>query len=323
MQLIGGIDSTGLYATVAQDYLYDNAGTAAREPISALRAKQDALTFNYNVSNQITGINNSAIGGGGGTSFTGVTTASPITGDGLNSPLGLDYTSATYGSDDLINAIGSTGLYATSAANSNKLNGQQAGYYCTDANAKIYSNFAGGNGITVAGELTQTKTINSNLTEYQLQEGVGITYEVDDVNEIVKFHAKPEIFLYYTTSPIMASSTAIAFSTTSAAYNSKSGTVGINNSEITGLDSTKLYHCNVKLIVENVDSTPATVSVKATNWNNNDSITYEYVNSNNSGTMELDWYIKGLTGCSLTGGGLSTAIQAGVKEIMITEVCYA
>ena len=171
--------------------------------------------------------------------------------------------------------------------------------------------------------MTQTKSINSNLTEYQLQEGVGITYDVDDTNEIIKFHAKPEIFLYYTTAPIMATSTAIAFSTTSAAYNSKSGTVGINNSEITGLDSTKLYHCNVKLIVENVDSTPATVSVKATNWNNTDSITYEYVNSSNTGTMELDWYIKGLTGCSLTGGGLSTAIQAGVKEIMITEVCYA
>lgn len=58
--LIQTIDSTGLYATVAQDYLYDNAGTAAREPISALRAKQDALTFNY-FSNKITGINNSAI----------------------------------------------------------------------------------------------------------------------------------------------------------------------------------------------------------------------------------------------------------------------
>lgn len=329
MQLIGGIDSTGLYATVAQDYLYDNAGTAAREPISALRTKQDALTFNYNVSNQITGINSSAIAGGGGTSFTGVTTASPITGDGLNSPLGLDVTTGTYSNTDVITQIGGSGLSAfiadsaNSAANSNRLNGQNAGYYCSEANAKIYSNFAGGNGITVAGELTQTKTINSNLTEYQLQEGVGITFEVDDVNETVKFHAKPEIFLYYTTAPIMASNTAIAFSTTSAAYNSKSGTVGINNSEITGLDSTKLYHCNVKLIVENADSTPATVSVKATNWNNNDSITYEYVNASNTGTMELDWYIKGLTGCALTGGGLSTAIQAGVKEIMIAEVCYA
>lgn len=329
MQVISAIDSSAIYAKVGEQYLYNNNGTLTGEPISALRNKQDALTFNYNVSNQITGINNSAIAGGGGISFTGVTTASPITGDGLTNPLGLDYTTGTYDNTNVITEIGGSGLSAfiansaNSAANSNKLNGQQAGYYCSDANAKIYSNFAGGNGITVAGELTQTKTINSNLTEYQLQEGVGITYDVDDTNEIIKFHAKPEIFLYYTTAPIMATSTAIAFSTTSAAYNSKSGTVGINNSEITGLDSTKLYHCNIKMIVENVDSTPATVSVKATNWNNTDSITYEYVNSSNSGTMELDWYIKGLTGCSLTGGGLSTAIQAGVKEIMITEVCYA
>jgi hypothetical protein len=62
--LIQTIDSTGLYATVAQDYLYDNAGTDAREPISALRAKQDALTFNY-YNSKITGINSSAIGGPG------------------------------------------------------------------------------------------------------------------------------------------------------------------------------------------------------------------------------------------------------------------
>ena len=605
MQLIGGIDSTGLYATVAQDYLYDNAGTAAREPISALRAKQDALTFGYDGNNSITSINTSSLAGGGdmstsnlaydgnyitaynsssfkdmsitadltnlqsvsstvnsnsstwnaalsgvsvdgtpltvtnnivnvvltgkvdavdgkglstndytnaaaavvanasavipsdateqnklvsnstmqaaianvghfeivqlgqddkpsvqnpstkifyltrpssadpdgpytewiytesddptpvtawniigstqidlhgyaklpstytedhiiafGSSYTvkdtGVTTAqiggsiSGITLNGGNEltiddkvidiPLatntnnvgtdgimagadkvkldniptayasdnyltlstanqtvtyGLDVTTGTYSNTDVITQIGGSGLSAfiansaNSAANSNKLNGQNAGYYCSDSNAKIYSNFAGGNGITVAGELTQTKTINSNLTEYQLQEGVGITFEVDDVNETVKFHAQPEIFLYYTTAPIMASNTAIAFSTTSAAYNSKSGTVGINNSEITGLDSTKLYHCNVKLIVENADTTPSTVSVKATNWNNNDSITYEYVNASNTGTMELDWYIKGLTGCALTGGGLSTNIQAGVKEIMIAEVCYA
>ena len=65
MQLISGIDSSGLFATVAQDYLYDNAGTAAREAISALRAKQDALTFNYD-NTSITGINGSAIGGVGG-----------------------------------------------------------------------------------------------------------------------------------------------------------------------------------------------------------------------------------------------------------------
>jgi hypothetical protein len=65
MQLIGGIDSTGLYATVAQDYLYDNAGTAAREPISALRAKQDALSFGYDGNNSITSINTSSLAGGG------------------------------------------------------------------------------------------------------------------------------------------------------------------------------------------------------------------------------------------------------------------
>ena len=202
---------------------------------------------------------------------------------------------------------------------------QSDGRYCTDSNAKIYSNFAGGNGIVVAGELTQTKSINSILNEYQLQEGVGITFEVDDVNETVKFNAKPEIFLYYTSTPQMTYSTAIAFdSTNSAFYHSKSGSVGISNTEITGLDTTKLYHCNAKLLVDNAGNTPETVSVKATNWHNTDSITYEYVNSSNSGTMELDWYIKGITGCALTGGGnLSNDVQIGVKELMITEVCYA
>ena len=73
--LIQTIDSTGLYATVAQDYLYDNDGTAAREPISALRAKQDALTFNY-YNSKITGVNSSAIGGPGALSGLGYS-ASP------------------------------------------------------------------------------------------------------------------------------------------------------------------------------------------------------------------------------------------------------
>jgi len=304
MNLVSEINTTGLYAKMAEGYIYPSGNTSAAEPISALRNKQDALTFGYDGNNAITSINTSALAGGG---------------DMLSTNLEFDSNNNISG----YNGSAFIAESANSAANSNKLNGQQAGYYCSDSNARIYSNFAGGNGITVAGELTQTKSINSNLTEYQLQEGVGISYDVDDTNETIKFHAKPEIFLYYTTAPIMASNTAIAFSTTYAAYNSKSGTVGVNNSEITGLDSTKLYHCNIKMIVENTDATPATVSVKATNWNNTDSITYEYVNASNTGTMELDWYIKGLTGCSLTGGGLSTDIQAGVKEIMIAEVCYA
>lgn len=307
MELLSAINGSSFYAKYAASAEKDVLG---RTITSTYLTTVPTGTMNENelefANNTITAYNGSAFAAGGG-------------GDMLSANLEFDSNNNISG----YNGSAFIANSANSAANSNKLNGQQAGYYCSDANAKIYSNFAGGNGITVAGELTQTKTINSNLTEYQLQEGVGITYDVDDTNETIKFHAKPEIFLYYTTAPIMASNTAIAFSTNSAAYNSKSGTVGINNSEITGLDSTKLYHCNVKMIVENVDSTPATVSVKATNWNNSESITYEYVNSSNSGTMELDWYIKGLTGCSLTGGGLSTAIQAGVKEIMITEVCYA
>lgn len=323
MQVISAIDSSAIYAKVGEQYLYDNNGTLTGEPISALRNKQDAITFNYNGSDEITGINSSAIGGG--TSFTGVSTASPITGDGLTNPLGLDYTTATYSSVNLINAIGSTGLYATSAGNSTRLNNQLASYYCSDNSARAYANFAGGNGITIAGELQQTKTIASNLTEYQLQEGIGISFDVDDVNQEVTFHAKPEVFLYYTSTPHMTYAS-IAFDTTnSAGYNTKgaSGNVGISNTQITGLDSTKLYHCNVKLIVENDTSSPATVSVASTNWNGTDSITYEYVNSNNTGSMELDWYVKNQTSLTLTGSGGNANLQMGVKEVMVTEVCYA
>lgn len=65
MNLVSEINSTGLYATVGENYIYEDAsGNDAVEPISALRAKQDALTFNYN-NYIITGINNSSIGGPG------------------------------------------------------------------------------------------------------------------------------------------------------------------------------------------------------------------------------------------------------------------
>ena len=401
--LIQTIDSTGLYATVAQDYLYDNAGTAAREPISALRAKQDALTFGYDSSNNISAINSSAIAGGipDDVAVSSLSAATGLSASGINIISAISSISGTYATktelvdyqptssmtsyytttevDNIVSRIGTFEIvslttatpivpdvqdpntrtvYLTKATTASVADpykewiftsaspsttaweligdmsvdlsnyytkSQSDSRYCTDANAKIYSNFAGGNGITVAGELTQTKSINSNLTEYQLQEGVGITFEVDDVNETVTFNAKPEIFLYYTSTPQMTYSTAIAFdSTNSASYHSKTGTVGISNTEITGLDTTKLYHCNAKLLVENDGNTPETVAVKATNWHNTDSITYEYVNSSNSGTMELDWYIKGITGCALTGcGSLSNDVQIGVKELMITEVCYA
>lgn len=65
MNLVSEINSTGLYATVGKNYIYEDAsGNDAVEPISALRTKQDALTFNY-YNNKITGVNSSAIGGPG------------------------------------------------------------------------------------------------------------------------------------------------------------------------------------------------------------------------------------------------------------------
>lgn len=66
---------------------YKKTETSSKSELSAaLTGKQDKLTF-AGESNTITSINNSAIGGG--TSFTGVTTAGSISGDGLTNPLGL------------------------------------------------------------------------------------------------------------------------------------------------------------------------------------------------------------------------------------------
>ena len=68
------------------DYYEKTETSGAEEIATALLGKQDKLTF-AGESNTITSINNSAIGGG--TSFTGVTTAGSISGDGLTYPLGL------------------------------------------------------------------------------------------------------------------------------------------------------------------------------------------------------------------------------------------
>lgn len=86
-----GVDYVSAHAITAHqpltDYYTKSETSGASEIENALTGKQDKLTF-AGESNTITSINNSAVGGG--TSFTGVTTASPITGDGLNNTLGLD-----------------------------------------------------------------------------------------------------------------------------------------------------------------------------------------------------------------------------------------
>ncbi|MBO7527689.1 MAG: hypothetical protein J6T74_07350, partial [Clostridia bacterium] len=68
------------------NYYTKSETSGASEIENALTGKQDKLTF-AGESNTITSINNSAVGGG--TSFTGVTTAGSISGDGLTNPLGL------------------------------------------------------------------------------------------------------------------------------------------------------------------------------------------------------------------------------------------
>lgn len=68
------------------NYYTKDETSGASEIENALTGKQDKLTF-AGESNTITSINNSAVGGG--TSFTGVTTAGSISGDGLTNPLGL------------------------------------------------------------------------------------------------------------------------------------------------------------------------------------------------------------------------------------------
>lgn len=81
--------AAGTWLTAHQsltNYYTKNETSGAGEIENALTGKQDKLTF-AGESNTITSINNSAVGGG--TSFTGVTTAGSISGDGLTNPLGL------------------------------------------------------------------------------------------------------------------------------------------------------------------------------------------------------------------------------------------
>lgn len=85
-----GVDYVSANAITAHqsltNYYTKSETSGASEIENALTGKQDKLTF-AGESNTITSINNSAVGGG--TSFTGVTTAGSISGDGLTNPLGL------------------------------------------------------------------------------------------------------------------------------------------------------------------------------------------------------------------------------------------
>lgn len=192
--------------------------------------------------------------------------------------------------------------------------------YCTTTTAQAYANYQGGNGIVVAGDVLQTKTINSNLTEVPLQDGTGISVYVDPNQEYVEIAMKPEVFLYQTANPItrntdgkfVPNQTGGQFSV----YNNKNGDVGVNNDGITGLDSSKLYNYNIKIGV--TASSPSTVSLQGPNWNNSISYTSAYISD--YGTLELDCYVKGVTGIDVSGSGLVNA-PAGIIEVSVTEVC--
>jgi hypothetical protein len=205
-----------------------------------------------------------------------------------------------------------TGLATTSWVNNT---------FATKSVAQQYANFAGGNGIVVAGDLTQTKTINSNLTEVPIQDGTGIHIYEDPNDAYVSISVKPEVFIYQTNAPVSRNTDGQFGITLQAGsystFNTKNGTVGVNNTDFTGLDANKLYNYNVKVGV--TASSPGTVSLYGPNWNNSESYTSAYVSTNS--TLELDCYIKGVTSFNVSGAGLNSNIGAGIIEASITEVC--
>ena len=205
-----------------------------------------------------------------------------------------------------------TGLATTSWVNNT---------YATKSVAQQYANFVGGNGIVVAGDIQQTKTINSNLTEVPIQDGTGIHIYEEPNDAYVSISVKPEVFIYQTNSPVSRNTDGQFGITLQAGsystFNTKNGTVGVNNTDFTGLDANKLYNYNVKVGV--TASSPGTVSLYGPNWNNSESHTSAYVSTN--GTLELDCYIKGVTSFNVSGAGLNSNIGAGIIEASITEVC--
>jgi hypothetical protein len=258
---------------------------------------------------------------------------------------------------NLVDQIGNVGIYATgagwstsagnavsasSAVNAEKLGGLNASAYAKLTAAQALANYNGGNGIVIAGDQMQAKTIASNLTEVPVQNGLGIQISAAQDDSAVSISVKPEIYLYHTSSAVMAQNENIAFQKTSdrySDYNSKSGTVGTDNTTITGLNQDVLYHCNAKLLVQNTSNSPVTVGVQARNWVPADveveigpgdpvyTFTYYYAKTYvyvaTSATMELDWYAKGMTGITLSGINLASNIQAGVIDLSVIEVCNA
>lgn len=195
--------------------------------------------------------------------------------------------------------------------------------YCTETTAKKLADYAGGNGIVVAGDVYTTKSIASNLTEVPLQDGTGIhvTVVTGGASDYAEIAAKPEILFYQTTSPITANSDSqISFqlSNNYTAFNTKTANSSLNvtNTSITGLDSNKLYNYNIKACVHT--NSTETVALKGPNWNSNYSWTSAYVVGD--ATMELDCYVKGVTGIEISSFRTGTA-EIGIIEASVTEVC--
>ena len=307
MQLIGGIDSTGLYATVAQDYLYDNAGTVAREPISALRAKQDALTFNY-YNSKITGVNNSAIGGPGALSGLAYSASPnayfiPIDKNLIYKSVevdGVTYTGIGINTNGITtNSTGSTGQYSFVIGRNT----------CAE-----YGGFAGGIGSSANGE----GSFAIGNTSYASNGGhaIGNNVSADDQNILVigKYNyqqsdaylvigngtnnseGKSDILVVDNTGLTVNSDINYRYNNSTSSLTSLTNTVNELNTTVQGYST---IIGTVEDNYQNWNSAYTDVNASSTYWNN----VYDTVYSNSSNWNSIA--TNGITGVSVDSNPLT------------------
>ncbi len=307
MQLIGGIDSTGLYATVAKDYLYDNAGTAAREPISALRAKQDALTFNY-YNSKITGVNNSAIGGPGALSGLAYSASPnayfiPIDKNLIYKSVevdGVTYTGIGINTNGITtNSTGSTGQYSfVIGRNTHAVDGGFAGGIGSSADGE--GSFAIGNtsyasngGHAIGNNVSACGQNILVIGKYNYQQSDAYLVIGNGTNNS---EGKSDILVVDNTGLTVNSDIKYRFENNTSSLTSLTNTVNELNTTVVGYST---IICTVEDNYQNWNTTYTNVNASSTYWNG----AYDTVYSNSSNWNSIA--TNGITGVSVDSNPLT------------------
>ena len=193
----------------------------------------------------------------------------------------------------------------------------------------IKSSFSAGTGITIipnASDVNLHAIISTDIVETPVVAGTGI--DITDNTTDVTFSMKPDALLYFTANPNLSTSSSLDlnqtvgdFSTFNTRSNSSLDTD--NSTGITGMDSTKLYRCSVKIKAVNAGSSDVIGTVSAPAWDSGVTSTVSScVQAGKTVVFQMDWYCRGVTSIIPTATPVAN-LSMGIAEFSVEEVCDA